>query len=85
MPADAPLSGQTIEAFLISMQHVPLFSMGLNCALGAQMRPYLEAIAEQSPAASASTPTPACPTRWASTAKRRVTAKLVGEFATTAG
>ncbi|MBL8000701.1 MAG: homocysteine S-methyltransferase family protein, partial [Flavobacteriales bacterium] len=44
------LSGQTIEAFLISMQHVPLFSMGLNCALGAaQMRPYLEVIAEQSP------------------------------------
>jgi 5-methyltetrahydrofolate--homocysteine methyltransferase len=43
------LSGQTIEAFLISMQHVPLFSMGLNCALGAaQMRPYLEVIAEQS-------------------------------------
>ncbi|HNA32676.1 MAG TPA: homocysteine S-methyltransferase family protein, partial [Flavobacteriales bacterium] len=44
------LSGQTIEAFLISMAHVPLFSMGLNCALGAAlMRPYLEVIAEQSP------------------------------------
>ena len=29
------LSGQTIDAFMISMAHVKLFSMGLNCALGA--------------------------------------------------
>jgi Methionine synthase I (cobalamin-dependent), methyltransferase domain len=45
------LSGQTIDAFLISMGHVPLFSIGLNCALGAaQMRPYLQVLAEQLPA-----------------------------------
>ena len=30
------LSGQTTEAFLISMEHMPLFSIGLNCALGAE-------------------------------------------------
>ncbi len=39
------LSGQTVEAFFISMQHVPLFSIGLNCALGAEeMRPYLDTL-----------------------------------------
>lgn len=40
------LSGQTTEAFLISVSHVPLFSIGLNCALGAkQLRPYLQTLA----------------------------------------
>ncbi len=44
------LSGQTTEAFLISMQHMPLLSMGLNCALGASaLRPYLQVIAANSP------------------------------------
>jgi len=37
------LTGQTLEAFLISVSHFPLFSIGLNCALGAeQLRPYVE-------------------------------------------
>ena len=37
------LSGQTLEAFWNSIAHVPLLSVGLNCALGPrQMRPYLE-------------------------------------------
>ena len=37
------LTGQTLEAFLISVSHFPLFSIGLNCALGAeQLRPYIE-------------------------------------------
>ncbi len=37
------LSGQTTEAFMISVTHVPLLSIGLNCALGAnQLRPYLQ-------------------------------------------
>lgn len=44
------LSGQTTEAFLISVSHVPLFSVGLNCALGAkELRPYLKVLAENSP------------------------------------
>lgn len=39
------LSGQTAEAFLISVSHVPLLSVGLNCALGASaLVPHLEAI-----------------------------------------
>ena len=37
------LTGQTLEAFLISVSHFPLFSIGLNCALGAeQLRPFVE-------------------------------------------
>ena len=44
------LSGQTTEAFLISVSHVPLLSIGLNCALGAkQLRPYLQVLNEQAP------------------------------------
>lgn len=44
------LSGQTTEAFLVSVSHVPLFSIGLNCALGAsQLRPYLQVLNEQAP------------------------------------
>ena len=44
------LSGQTTEAFLISLSHVPLLSIGLNCALGArQLRPYLQVLDHASP------------------------------------
>lgn len=44
------LSGQTPEAFLISVSHVPLLSVGLNCALGASaLRPYLKVMHERSP------------------------------------
>ncbi len=40
------LSGQTLEAFYISVMHAKPFSIGLNCALGgAQMRPYIEELA----------------------------------------
>jgi 5-methyltetrahydrofolate--homocysteine methyltransferase len=42
------LSGQTAEAFLISIAHIPLFSVGFNCALGASaLRPYLQILADQ--------------------------------------
>lgn len=44
------LSGQTTEAFLISVSHVPLLSVGLNCALGAkELRPYLQVLSNRSP------------------------------------
>lgn len=44
------LSGQTTEAFLVSVSHVPLLSIGLNCALGADMlRPYLQVLNEKAP------------------------------------
>ena len=42
------LSGQTAEAFLISVSHIPLLSVGFNCALGAHLlQPHLEAIANK--------------------------------------
>lgn len=45
------LSGQTTEAFLISLSHFPILSIGLNCAMGAaQLRPYLQVLAKESPA-----------------------------------
>jgi 5-methyltetrahydrofolate--homocysteine methyltransferase len=41
------LSGQTLEAFYISVSHANPLSIGLNCALGAeQMRPYVEELSE---------------------------------------
>ena len=41
------LSGQTLEAFINSLSHIDLLSIGLNCALGAhEMRPHIEEIAE---------------------------------------
>jgi 5-methyltetrahydrofolate--homocysteine methyltransferase len=44
------LTGQTTEAFLISVSHIPLISIGLNCALGASaMRPYLQVLNKKSP------------------------------------
>lgn len=44
------LSGQTTEAFLTSVSHMPLLSIGLNCALGADlMRPYVQTLANQAP------------------------------------
>jgi len=42
------LSGQTVEAFLISVSHIPLLSVGFNCALGAkQLLPHIEAVAKK--------------------------------------
>ncbi len=44
------LSGQTTEAFLISLSHANLLSIGLNCALGAkELRPYLQILAQKAP------------------------------------
>ena len=42
------LSGQTVEAFLISLQHANLLSIGLNCALGAdQLLSYIRRLSSQ--------------------------------------
>ena len=44
------LSGQTLEAFLASVQHAPIFSIGLNCSFGArQLKPFLKQLAEHAP------------------------------------
>ena len=42
------LSGQTVEAFVISVSHIPLLSIGFNCALGAdQLLPYLRRLSKE--------------------------------------
>ncbi|WGK65456.1 homocysteine S-methyltransferase family protein [Croceiramulus getboli] len=42
------LSGQTAEAFLISIAHIPLLTVGFNCALGAaQLQPHIEILAHR--------------------------------------
>ena len=42
------LSGQTVEAFMTSVSHIPLLSIGFNCALGAeQLKPYLQRLAQK--------------------------------------
>ena len=44
------LSGQTLEAFLASVQHANLFSVGLNCSFGArQLKPFLEVLSRKAP------------------------------------
>ena len=44
------LSGQTLDAFLASVQHAPIFSVGLNCSFGAkQLKPFLEVLASRAP------------------------------------
>lgn len=48
--AGRTLSGQTLDAFLASVQHAPVFSIGLNCSFGAkQLKPFLERLAERAP------------------------------------
>jgi 5-methyltetrahydrofolate--homocysteine methyltransferase len=56
------LSGQTPEAFLISLQHVKLLSIGLNCALGSElMEPYLSVLSDKSPFAVSAHPNAGLP------------------------
>ncbi|MBV1887969.1 MAG: homocysteine S-methyltransferase family protein [Urechidicola sp.] len=44
------LSGQTAEAFLISVSHIELMTVGFNCALGAnQLTPYLQIVSDKAP------------------------------------
>jgi 5-methyltetrahydrofolate--homocysteine methyltransferase len=44
------LSGQTLDAFLASVQHANIFSVGLNCSFGAkQLKPFLEQLATRAP------------------------------------
>jgi 5-methyltetrahydrofolate--homocysteine methyltransferase len=58
------LSGQTVPAFWNSVRHAKPLTIGLNCALGAAlMRPYAKSCRRSPIPSSASTRTPACPTR----------------------
>ncbi len=76
------LSGQTIDAFMISMGHVELFSIGLNCALGAaQMRPYLQVLSENATCLTSVYPNAGLPNQFGEYDETpEMTAKLVGEF-----
>ena len=56
------LSGQTAEAFLISVSHIPMLSVGFNCALGAkQLTPHLEVLAQKAPFAVSAHPNAGLP------------------------
>ena len=56
------LSGQTAEAFLISVSHIPLLSVGFNCALGAkQLTPHLEILSNRSQLAVSAHPNAGLP------------------------
>jgi 5-methyltetrahydrofolate--homocysteine methyltransferase len=69
------LTGQTVEAFLTSLSHFPLLSIGLNCALGPkEMRPYIEELSNLSPFfvscyPNAGLPDPLSPTGFPETAE----------------
>lgn len=48
--AGRTLSGQTLDAFLASVEHADIFSIGLNCSFGArQLKPFLEQLARRAP------------------------------------
>ena len=48
--AGRTLSGQTLDAFLASVEHADIFSVGLNCSFGArQLKPFLEQLARRAP------------------------------------
>lgn len=56
------LSGQTAEAFLISVSHIPLISIGFNCALGAkQLTPHLEVLSNRTDIAVSAYPNAGLP------------------------
>lgn len=56
------LSGQTAEAFLVSVQHADLLTVGLNCALGAStLRPYLQVLKKNAPFAISAHPNAGLP------------------------
>lgn len=56
------LSGQTVEAFYISLSHLPLFSVGLNCALGAeQLLPHIRSLSAVSSSAVSAYPNAGLP------------------------
>ena len=56
------LSGQTVEAFAVSVSHIPLLSLGFNCALGAdQLYPYLKRLSERTSFATSAHPNAGLP------------------------
>lgn len=77
------LSGQTLEAFLVSVEHAQPISIGLNCALGArQMAPYIEEMASLAPCYVSCYPNAGLPNAMGEYDEApEETAAIVGEFA----
>jgi 5-methyltetrahydrofolate--homocysteine methyltransferase len=77
------LSGQTIDAFWISVAHAEPFSVGVNCALGAaDMRPYLEVLARKAPVYTTCHPNAGLPNAFGGYDERpETTSKYLREFA----
>ncbi len=77
------LSGQTLEAFWISVSHMNLLSIGLNCSLGAsQMRPFLEELSGMAPIYVSVYPNAGLPNEFGEYDETPdVTSTLLGEFA----
>ncbi|GAB4374466.1 MAG: methionine synthase [Calditrichia bacterium] len=77
------LSGQTLEAFWISVKHADLLSVGLNCALGAaQMRPFIEELSQMAPVYTSIYPNAGLPNEFGQYEETpEITAALLKEFA----
>src|ERR687897_756662 len=77
------LSGQTIDAFWISVEHAEPFSVGVNCALGAaEMRPYLEVLARSAGVYTTCHPNAGLPNAFGGYDERpETTSKYLREFA----
>ena len=77
------LSGQTLEAFYISVMHANPISIGLNCALGAaQMRPHVEELAELASCFVSAYPNAGLPNAMGEYDETpEQTAAIIGEFA----
>jgi len=77
------LSGQLLEAFWRSVEHARPFSVGINCALGAeQMRPFFADLAKLSPVLTSCYPNAGLPNAFGGYDETaETTAKLLGEFA----
>lgn len=59
------LSGQTLEAFLYSVSHVDMLSIGLNCSFGAKdLHPYLEELGRKAPYAISAYPNAGLPNQF---------------------
>ncbi len=77
------LSGQTLEAFLLSVEHARPLSVGINCALGGnEMRPYIEELSKLCRAQVSCYPNAGLPNAFGEYDETpEETAKILGDFA----
>jgi 5-methyltetrahydrofolate--homocysteine methyltransferase len=77
------LSGQTVEAFWLSVEHAEPFIVGVNCSLGAtQMRPYVESLAHVATTYVACHPNAGLPNEFGEHDEQpEDTSRFLGEFA----